>query len=137
MDRVLDHSLKRQRYQHGFTLLEVMVALAVLAIALTSIYRLQGQTMMMSASARFYSLAPQLARIKIAEVERREFKDIVGGTGDFGQDYPGYTWTLGIEDLPTDLITSKLYHLARIDITVSYNNDENSYQLRTYRYYVD
>ena len=137
MDRVLSPSRKRQEYQHGFTLLEVLVALAVLAIALTSIYRLQGQTLMMSASARFYSLAPQLARIKIAEVERQQFKDIVGGTGDFGQDYPGYTWVLGIEDLPTDLITSKLYHLARINITVSYNNDENTFQLRTCRFYVD
>ena len=113
-----------------------MVALAVLAIALTSIYRLQGQTMMMSASARFYSLAPQLTRIKLAEIERQEFKDIVNGTGDFGQDFPGYTWTLEIEDTASDLITSKQYHLARIDITVS-KNEENSYQLRTYRFYVD
>jgi len=137
MDRILAHRQKRQGDQHGFTLLEVMVALAVLAIALTSIYRLQGQTMMMSASARFYSIAPQLARIKIAELERQEFKDIVSATGNFGQDYPGFSWSLGIEELPTDLITSKQYHLARIEITVSYNNDENSYRLRTYRYYED
>ena len=136
MDRVLDDSLDGQVHQHGFTLLEVMVAPAILAIALTSIYRLQSQTIMMSASARFYSLAPQLARLKLAEIERQEFKDIGNGTGDFGQDFPGYTWALGIEDLPSDLITSKLYHLARIDITVS-NNDENSYQMRTYRLYVD
>jgi len=136
MGRVLINSPKGHGHQAGFTLLEVMVALAILAIALTSIYRLQGQTIMMSASARFYSLAPQLARLKLAEIERQEIKDIVNGTGDFSQDYPGYTWTLGIEDLPSDLITSKLYHLARIDIMVS-NNDENSYQLRTYRFYVD
>ena len=136
MDRILENRHRRQRYSHGFTLLEVMVALAVLAIALTSIYRLQGQTMMMSASARFYSLAPQLTRIKLAEIERQEFKDIVNGTGDFGQDFPGYTWTLEIEDTASDLITSKQYHLARIDITVS-KNEENSYQLRTYRFYVD
>lgn len=112
------------------------MALAVLAIALTSIYRLQGQTYLMSASARFYSQAPQLARMKLAEVELQEFKDIVGGNGEFGEDYPGYTWSLSVEDLPSDLITSQQYHLARIEITVSYN-DENSYQLRTYRFYAD
>jgi general secretion pathway protein I len=116
--------------------MEVLVALAVLAIALTSIYRLQGQTFLMSASARFYSQAPQLARMKLAEVEIQKFKDIIDGNGDFGEDYPGYTWSLGVEDLPSDLITSQKYHLARIEITVS-NNDENTYQLRTYRFYAD
>jgi general secretion pathway protein I len=124
------------RGPRGFTLLEVLVALAVLAIALTSIYRLQGQTYLMSASARFYSIAPQLARIKLAEVERQKFKDIIGGSGAFGEDYPGYAWKLSVEDMPSDLITSQQYHLARIEITVS-NDEENSYELRTYRFYTD
>ena len=116
--------------------MEVLVALAVLAIALTSIYRLQGQTFIMSASARFYSQAPQLARMKLAEAEIQEFKDIAGGSGDFGEDFPGYHWSVSVEEIPSDLITSQKYHLARIDITVS-NNDENIYHLRTYRFYVD
>lgn len=116
--------------------MEVLVALAVLAIALTSIYRLQGQTFLMSASSRFYSQAPQLARMKLAAVEIQNFKDINGGSGDFGEDYPGYTWSLSVEDLPSDLITSQKYHLARIEITVS-NDDDNAYTLRTYRFYAD
>jgi general secretion pathway protein I len=136
MDRVLDHSPLKCQAPQGFTLLEVLVALAVLAIALTSIYRLQGQTYVMSASARFYSTAPQLARMKLAEVERQKFKDIIGGNGSFGEDYPGYSWALSVEDMPSDLITSPKYHLAQIEITVS-NDDENSYNLRTYRFYVD
>lgn len=116
--------------------MEVLVALAVLAIALTSIYRLQGQTFIMSARARFYSQAPQLARMKLSETEIQKFKDIASGNGDFGEDYPGYSWSLSVEELPSDLITSQQYHLARIEITVS-NNDENTYQLQTYRFYTD
>ncbi len=117
----------------GFTLLEVMVALAVLAIALISIYRLQGQTMMMSGSARFYSMAPKLAQARLAEIERKPFNDISDGSGDFGTDYPGYAWALSIEDLPTELITSEKHHLVRISVTVS-QNEENSYQMQTYRF---
>jgi general secretion pathway protein I len=131
-----NHRCIKSRTPLGFTLMEVLVALAVLAIALTSIYRLQGQTFLMSASARFYSQAPQLARWKLAEVETQKFEDVTGGSGDFGEDYPGYSWSLSVEDLPSDLITSKQYHLARIEITVS-KNDENSYQLRTYRFYAE
>jgi general secretion pathway protein I len=116
--------------------MEVLVALAVLAIALTSVYRLQGQTFMMSASAQFYCQAPQLARMKLSEVEIEKFKDISGGNGDFGENYPGYKWSLNVEELPSDLITSQQYHLARIEISVS-NNDENTYELRTYRFYAD
>ena len=127
--------MKRQE-SRGFTLLEVLVALAVLAIALTSIYRLQGQTFLMSASARFYSIAPQLARMKLAEVERQKFKDIIAGSGAFGEDYPGYSWSLNVEEVPSDLVTSQQYHLARIEVTISQDED-NSYQLRTYRFYVD
>jgi general secretion pathway protein I len=136
MDRILAHNSGRPRPGDGFTLLEVMVALAVLAIALTSIFRLQGQTVMMNGSARFYSLAPQLARAKLTEVEQQEFKDMIGGSGDFGDDFPGYSWTLTVEDLPSDLITDPHYHLVRMTLTVS-QHEENNYQLRTYRFVTD
>jgi general secretion pathway protein I len=126
----------RQLTRHGFTLLEVMVALAVLSIALTSIYRLQGQTFLMSGSARFYNLAPQLALEKLAETERLPFKDIIGGSGDFGEDFPNYRWTTAVEELPSELTEGNPYHLARIEVTVAFN-EEYTYQLRTYRYYVD
>ena len=113
-----------------------MVALAVLAIALTSIYRLQGQTILMSSSARFYNLAPQLAQEKLAETERLTFKDIVNTSGDFGEDYPNYSWNLAVEELPSDLTEGEPYHLVKIEIEVAHD-DEHTYQLRTFRFYVD
>jgi general secretion pathway protein I len=139
MDRFLKFSKSIGHFRsgrHGFTLLEVMVALAVLSIALTGIYRLQGQTMLMSGSARFYSIAPQLAQAKLAETDRQSFGQIISGSGTFGEDFPSYRWTLAVEEIPSDLTDGEKYHLAKIDITVTYN-DENDYQLRTNRFYVD
>ena len=136
MDRILDHKTPSRYKNIGFTLLEVLVALAVLAIAMISIYKLQGQTMLMSAKARFLTVAPHLAQAKLAEIELQDLEDIGDGSGDFGTDYPSYNWAVSVEELPTDLITDNKYHLLRINVNVTQAN-ENSYQLRTYRFYTD
>lgn len=120
----------------GFTLIEVLVALAILTITLTGIYRLHAQTLMMSTRARFYSLAPTLAQGKLAEIERQGIKNSTDGTGDFGSEFSGYAWTVRIEDLPSDLLKEKSYHLARIEVTIA-QNEEATYKLRTYRFYTD
>ena len=139
MDRILTHSKGRittESGPRGFTLLEVMVALAVLATTLAVIYQLHGHTMMISSSARFYNLAPMLARSKLSELEQSVYKELADSSGDFGEDYPGYNWSIQIEDVESDLLTAKQYHMARFDVQVS-QNEENSYTLRTYRFYVD
>lgn len=120
----------------GFTLMEVMVALAILAIALTSIYRLHSQTLSMSYQARFYSQAPLLAEAKLSEMERQGIKNSADNSGDFGERFPHYSWTTRIEEVPSDLIKESRYHLVRIEVTVSQNED-NTYNLRTYRFYAE
>lgn len=120
----------------GFTLIEVMIALAILSIALTTVYRLHGQTMELSARARFYNLAPLLAQGKLAEIERLGLAEASDNNGDFGLTYPGYTWTVHIEEMPSDLFKEERYHLVRLDIGIAQGTEEN-YQLRTYRFYVD
>ena len=122
--------------RNGFTIMEVMVALAILSIALTGIFRLHGQTMMVSSTARFYNIAPTLAQAKLSEIERKDYNTIGNATGDFGDNYPGYQWSIQIEDVQTDLATEDYYHLAQINIDIS-RNEKNIYQLRTYRFFVD
>lgn len=136
MDRALAHMFSRDDHTRGFTLMEVLVALAVLAIALTSIYKMQGRTILMSSKARFLTIAPQLAQSKLAEIERNEFKDISNDSGVFGEAYPNYAWTLSVEELPTELITDNNHHLVRISVRIS-QGDEDSFQLHTYRLYTD
>jgi general secretion pathway protein I len=124
------------RRSKGFTLLEVLVALAILAIALISIFKLQGQTLRMSAKARFLTMAPHLAQAKLAEIETQDFDDIRDGSGAFSGEQSDYDWTVAVEEIPTDLITDKSYHLIRIDVTIT-QTDGDSYQLKTYRFYAN
>ena len=50
----------------GFTLLEVMMAVAVLAVSLLAIFNLQSTSLLGSARAQKISLATQLARAKMS-----------------------------------------------------------------------
>lgn len=148
MDPVLGHirqvSLRTmfEKSDNGFTLIEVLVALVIITITMTSVYRLQSDTLRMSSSKRFYSLAPKLAKSKLAEIETQGLKNAMDGTGDFGQDYPGYAWTVRLEDVQSDLIgdlakkSQQRYHLTRIDVTVS-REEKETYALRTYRFFAD
>lgn len=55
----------------GFTLLEIMVALAVLGLALTSLYVTIGNSLRASAHAKMISQATLLCRYKLSELEER------------------------------------------------------------------
>ena len=115
----------------GFTLLEVMVAMAILAISLTGVYRLQNQTMAMSANARFYSMAPLLAQAKLSEFERTDLSETGNDSGEFGEQFSGYRWTLDTAPVSLDLLENIPYDMVRIELTITLN-DEASYVLRTY-----
>lgn len=64
-----------KRSMRGFTLLEVMVAIAILGLGLTAILSAQAGTFSMSAQARNLSLATTLARCKMGEIEVELKKD--------------------------------------------------------------
>jgi general secretion pathway protein I len=76
----------------GFTLLEVMVAVAVIAIGLTALLGSHSQSVSLAAEAKFYTTAALLAQRKMAELELAGFQDLDHEAGDFGEDFSGYRW---------------------------------------------
>ncbi len=112
----------------GFTLLEVMVAMAILAISLTAVYQLQMQSISMSAESRFKTSAALLAQSKMEEIEASNSLNNRTENGDFGAGYPLYSWKLEITD-------TNLQQLKKIIVTVfnkAYVNDGN-YTLILYK----
>ena len=118
----------------GFTLLEVMVAMAIMAIVLVSVYRMHSQTLTMNAAARFYTQAPMLAQSKLAQLVADSSEIIAEDSGDFGDKFPGYTWNIATDEVSSEILGEIAADLKRIDMTVSLNRDEYVYNLRTYRF---
>ena len=118
----------------GFTLLEVMVAMAIMAIVLVSVYRMHSQTLTMNAAARFYTQAPMLAQSKLAQLESDSSEIVAGDSGDFGDKFPGYTWSISTDEVSSEALGEIAADLKRIDMKVSFNSDEYVYDVRTYRF---
>ncbi|MGD9136235.1 MAG: prepilin-type N-terminal cleavage/methylation domain-containing protein [Desulfobacterales bacterium] len=118
----------------GFTLLEVMVAMAIMAIVLVSVYRMHTQTLTMNSAARFYTQAPMLAQSKLAQLEAEPSSIITGDSGDFGDKFPGYSWSITTDEVSSEVLGEIGADLKRIDMMVSFNTDEYTYNVRIYRF---
>ena len=119
------------RRDRGFTLLEVMVAMAIMAIVLVSVYRMHAQTLAMNTANRFYTQAPLLAQGKLAQLATGSSEIIAGDSGDLGEKFPGYSWSVSVEEVSSEALGEVANDLKQIDLTVSYN--EYVYSVRTYR----
>lgn len=122
----------------GFTLLEVMVALGIMAIVLTSVYRLQAQTLSMSLESRFTAQAPLLARSALTrydETARREQRPLATDQGDFGREFPGYAWKITVDEAPSQTLGADISRdMKRIQVLVTLNGGQYVYGMRSYRF---
>ena len=119
----------------GFTLLEVMVAMAIIAIALTAVLGSQSQSLSLASEAKFNTTAALLAQSKMAEIEAEKPEDLTSDSGDFGEDYPGYRWDKSVDDVTFDEPEGVSDYLKRIDLIISWEEREQyEYRLRLYKF---
>ena len=87
------------RFQQGFTLLEVMVSVTIIAIALVTLIGSQSQSVSIATISRFDTTASLLAQQKMAELALGGFDELRSGSGDFGEEFSMYSWTVEVRDL--------------------------------------
>ncbi|MDP2645849.1 MAG: prepilin-type N-terminal cleavage/methylation domain-containing protein [Desulfobacterales bacterium] len=121
----------------GFTLLEVMAALTLIAMVLVSIYKMQFQTISMNRSVRFDTIAPLLAQSKMSELKIKPLEEVADSSGDFSQNFPGYTWRVLVTGIESELLEATAKDLRQIEVVISENDGENIYSLKTYWFFQD
>ena len=112
----------------GFTLLEVMIAMAILAITLVVVFQSQSQSISMAGRARFETTAALLAQSKMAEIEAANPESVVSDSGDFGDDFPDYSWRV-------DVTETEIEFLKKIEVKVVNEKmtSNNSFRLVIFR----
>ena len=118
----------------AFTLLEVMIAISILAITLVTLFGSQSRSLSYATEAQFNIVAPMLASLKLAEVERGMVA-MENDEGDFGADFPGYSWkmTVRVASLANHQDSAGMKRpLQRLDLTVRWSTTPFSYALTYY-----
>ncbi len=83
-----------RKRNHGFTLIEVLVALAVVAFAIVGLLGLQARNIKAIARDLNMTRATLLARERLSQIQYEVLLHGLEGlgskTGDFGKQYPGF-----------------------------------------------
>lgn len=98
MSRRSDHhnfaprAISRSAGRSGFTLIEVLATLLLVGIVLPVTMRGVSLALAAASSARHTTEATGLAETKLSELALDSLSATSEGSGDFGPEYPGYTW---------------------------------------------
>lgn len=111
-----DARRRLRRLTEGFTLLEVMITLAILGMSLVTISQSQQNSMRAVNRAKWITVATMLARYKMVEVEDKLFEEGFSDfeekeTGDFKDDgFEKLTYELQVDkiELPTNMDAQSL-----------------------------
>jgi len=108
----------------------VLVALSIMAVGLFAVFRLQAQNLDLQSEAYFMTLAGQLAKERMAEIQARSDWSEGNSSGDFRERQPGFLYD---EDVSR---VNGIRNLYRIRVTVREGADRTgrSYSVETFQW---
>ena len=92
--------MRKKSRDEGFTLLEIVIALGLIAVALLAVFHLQAQNLDLQSEAQFMTLAKCLIQDRISQISCRETLSEGTVTGDMGEDFPDFTYEEEISQVP-------------------------------------
>ncbi len=124
----------------GFTLLEVMISVSIIAFIFVSIFRLQSGTIDLALSGKFNSIAPMLAK-KLLNDAGSDLENWSEFQGDFGDKFPGIHWRMDVSEslfeIDDFIKEDNQARFKKIQIEIiksSGSSDSKTYKITTWRF---
>ena len=111
----------------GFTLLEVMIALLIIATSFVVLLHTRNQSVITADYAKRATVATLLASEKMSDIEQEDFPDTGDDSSNFGDDYPEYRWKTSVSDTAYENIRE-----VKVEILWGEGNSERSIGLVNY-----
>lgn len=140
--RIRPHFFRVFLRMGGFTLIEVMVAVSILAISMTVLVSFSGNSMIRSGRAEALTVGTMLARQKMAEIEielargaqKNEFPEEKSESGQFEEPFEEYRWEMEIRrvELPAPVTGEKgsMQEMVAQQMTKEISNTVRELKLR-------
>ncbi len=127
-----DRATPRAAGRPGFTLMEILVAVAVLSVTLAGMYQGFGSTVQINAASRGLWRAILFANNELARIERQPPPSVSVSQGEYAPDHPmaGYAWKREVSD--EEPLPGVKVRKVRLELTWRVGGIEQRYQAQTY-----
>jgi len=123
-----DISTRKRKKGKGFTLIEVLVCLALMAITFVSVFRLQAQNLDLQREARFITEAKYLAQGRLARIYAGGATGLGDSSGTFDPPFQGIAY----EEDREEVADQKDLYKVRIVVHPVDQGGDQQYVLETY-----
>lgn len=115
----------------GFTLLEVLIAVALLAMALVPLLGSMNASLNLAYSAKMKTIATLLARERMTRVELAGFPELGDSNGDFGENAASFSWKQSVVEPPAGLDANTVREV-KLWVVWSEGSTARAYQLTNF-----
>ena len=121
---------KKRQTDEGFTLLEIVISIGLIATALLAVFQLQAQNLDLQSEAQFLTTARCLGQDRISQVQ--SLGTLTEGTfkGDFGDRYPYFSYR---EEISQVMDLEGLYRI-RLQVMMEQQDTFKDLKIETYVY---
>jgi len=125
-----------KKNNRGFTLLEVMISVAIIAFVFVSIFKMQSSNIDLATAGNFNTLAQMLAKKLLNDVEQ-DLAEWSEFEGDFSDNFPGIQWRLEISEsffeIDDFISEDNQERFKKIEIEILSSSGSRSYKVNTWR----